>query len=117
MAIQSARSACLLMLLLPIAGCGGVETARHKYVMRGQILEIQGDNAYLCIGSDDGAQVGQEFTVYKFERQPSAHQGRESFKRKKTGTGTIVQVRDEHMAIAHIVSGEAKEHYVVELNP
>ena len=114
---QSLRSVCFLVLFLPIAGCGGLEAVRHNYVMRGQILEMKGDTAYLCMGSRDGAQVGQEFTVFKYERQPSVHQGIESFKRKATGTVRTVQILDEHMATATIVSGEAKVNYVVELDP
>ena len=116
MRLKALKVAPLTMLILASGGCGDLETARHKYTMRGQILEIQGEIAYLCIGSDDGAQVGQNFTVYQFERQPSLHRGIAFYKRKKTGSGTIVEVYDEHMATAQITNGEAKEHYVVELN-
>ncbi|MDX2059674.1 MAG: hypothetical protein SFV24_17820 [Gemmatimonadales bacterium] len=117
MRLKALKFASLTLLTITIAGCGNLETARHKYTMRGQILETQGDLAYICIGSDDGAQVGQNFTVYQFERQPSLHRGINFYKRKKTGSGTIVEVYDEHMATAEITNGEAKAHYVVELNP
>lgn len=117
MKVKTLSSVLFLMLLSPIAGCVSLETASHKYLMRGQILEMKGDTAYLCIGSNDGTQIGQEFTVYKFERRPHIHKNAVSFKRKKTGIVKIVQVIDEHVATAEIVSGEAKENYVVELNP
>ncbi|RJQ77907.1 MAG: hypothetical protein C4519_12800 [Desulfobacteraceae bacterium] len=48
------------------AGCAAMGTARHAYIMKGQILEVDGREAYLCIGSTDGARAGQEFPVYRY---------------------------------------------------
>jgi hypothetical protein len=99
-----------------VAGCATLESWEHKYVMRGQILEVSGDTAYLCIGSADGAQPGQELTVYRFVRTGSlSPKSSLRYKREKTGKIRIIEVVDEHMANARIISGEAKEHYVVEL--
>lgn len=105
-------------LLLPLAGCAGLEGAGHKYLMRGQILEVSGDAAYLCVGAKDGARVGQELSVYKFTKQ-SSHpkpQGLK-FKKEKTGIVQITGIQDEHMATAKIISGRVKQHYIVELAP
>ncbi|MDI1229282.1 MAG: hypothetical protein PSY14_16500 [bacterium] len=107
-----------LTLLLPISGCAGLEATGHEYLMRGQILEMKDDVAYLCIGSKDGAQVGQEYSVYKFDRvisHPKVNISR--FKKAKTGTIRVTGIVDEHMATAQILKGHAKENYVVELNP
>ena len=105
-------------LLLPLAGCAGMESAGHKYLMRGQILEVSGDSAYLCVGSKDGARVGQELSVYKFTKQLShpKPQG-QRFKKEKTGVVQITGIKDEHMATAKIISGLVKQHYIVELVP
>lgn len=105
-------------LLLPLAGCAGLEGAGHKYLMRGQILEVNGDAAYLCVGAKDGARVGQELSVYKFTKQPShpKPQGLK-FKKEKTGIVQITGIQDEHMATAKIISGRVKQHYIVELAP
>lgn len=103
-------------LLLPLAGCAGMEGAGHKYVMRGQILEVSDDSTYLCVGTNDGAKVGQELGVYKYTKRPSHPklQARK-FKKEKTGVVRITGIMDEHMATAKIISGQAKQNYIVEL--
>jgi hypothetical protein len=106
-----------VMFFVVLAGCADMQSMKHGYVMRGQILEMTGDTAYLCIGSADGAQVGQEFAVYKFEiaeKQSSAQRfGR--YNKVETGRVRITEIVDEHMANAKVISGEAKVHDVVEL--
>jgi hypothetical protein len=107
------------VLLLLMAGCATLESAKHEYIMRGQVLEVNGDSAYLCIGSHDGAQVGQEFTVYRFVKVPNPYSrpgAQYSFKREETGRIKITVIVDEHMATAKVVRGEVKENDVVELN-
>jgi hypothetical protein len=60
--------------------------------------------------------VGQELTVYRFERtgnlspKPSLR-----YKRVEMGKIRINEIVDVHMANAKIISGEAREHDVVEL--
>lgn len=98
-----------------ITSCATLETARHKYIMRGQILEVSADGVYLCIGSADGAEVGQELKVYRFVRLPPM-KTIPNYKREDTGTVKITEVVDEHFAIAKILTGEARENYIVELH-
>ena len=117
---RTALNALLMVLLLLMAGCATLESAKHQYIMRGQVLEATGDTAYLCIGSKDGAQVGQEYTVYRYLKvpnpyvRPGAHY---SFRREQTGEIRITEIVDEHMATAKVVKGNVKENDVVELNP
>lgn len=98
-----------------ITSCATLETARHKYIMRGQILEATADGVYLCIGSADGAEVGQEFKVYRFVRVPPI-KSIPNYKREETGTVKITEIIDEHFAKAKILTGEARENYIVELH-
>ncbi|MDE1153607.1 MAG: hypothetical protein PW788_13810 [Micavibrio sp.] len=105
-------------LLLSLAGCAGMEGAGHKYIMRGQILEVSGESTYLCIGTKDGARVGQELGVFRFTKQPSHPKSQGvRFKKEKTGVVQITGVMDEHMATANIISGQVKQNYIVELTP
>ena len=105
-----------LILIVALAGCASLETAGHKYIMRGQILEVDGDTAYLCIGSADGAKVGQELTVYRVLRIGTPGQRTTvRYERKQAGKVRITEIVDEHMANAKIISGQAKENYIVEL--
>jgi hypothetical protein len=110
--------AFLMFLLVALAGCSRMESERHKLLMKGQILEVIDNAAYLCIGSKDGAEVGDQFTVYKFtriENPNSKYADQPYYKREVAGRIKIVEVFDEHMAKAIILSGEVKPPYVAEL--
>ena len=83
--------------------------------MRGKILESTDEGLYLCIGSADGAKEGQEYKVYKFVRK-SGTKSQPNYRREETGTIKITNIVDEHYAKAKILTGEAKENYIVELD-
>ncbi len=104
----------LAVLFITLAGCA---TIGHKYIMKGQILDVSDGVAYLCIGSADGAKVGQEFPVYRYERLPFAgpKQRFPSFKREMVGSVKITQVVDVHYANASILSGDIKVYDVAEV--
>lgn len=104
-----------LIMLSFVAGCTTFEAAKHQYIMRGQILESTDDGIYLCIGSADGAKEGQEYKVYKFVRTPGT-KSQPNYRKEKTGTIKITNIVDEHYAKAKILTGEAKENYIVELD-
>ncbi len=107
----------LAMLFIAAAGCATMKAAEHEYVMKGQILDVSDGQAYLCIGSADGAKAGQEFPVYRYERVPYAgpKETAPSFKREQVGSVKISQVVDVHYATAAILSGDVKVHDVAEL--
>ena len=99
-----------------MTSCASIQKVEHKYVMRGSILESTSDGVYLCIGSADGAEVGQELNVYKFIKIPGAGKTiPQTFRREETGKVKITEIVDVHYAKAKILSGEAKENYIVEL--
>ncbi|PKN17811.1 MAG: hypothetical protein CVU71_14640 [Deltaproteobacteria bacterium HGW-Deltaproteobacteria-6] len=81
--------------------------------MKGSIIHTADDGVYLCIGTKDGAAVGQELDVYKitFTGQPKAP----TFKREKIGKVKITQIVDEHFATAAVISGKAEKNDIVEL--
>jgi hypothetical protein len=58
-------STLLLFLLMPM-GCATMEAAKHQFFMRGQVLEVRDGTAYLCLGIEQGAQVGQVFAVKRY---------------------------------------------------
>lgn len=85
--------------------------------MRGQILDASNGEVYLCIGTKDGASVGQVVDVYKFVKGNALPHGDKSgfvFVKEKTGTVKIIEVTD-HYAKAAVISGTAKENSLVEL--
>lgn len=104
-----------IIMLTLVTGCATFQTAKHQYMMRGQILESTDDGIYLCIGSADGAKAGQEYKVYKFVRT-QGYKSQPNYRKEKTGTVIITDIVDEHYAKARILTGEAKENYIVELD-
>ena len=111
-------NAFLLIFIVAMAGCSKMETAKHEILMKGQILEITNNSAYLCIGSKDGAEVGDQFAVYKFTRAvnpDSTYDVHPSYKREQVGRIKITEIVDEHMAKAHVLTGEVHPGYLVEL--
>jgi hypothetical protein len=97
---------------------GTLKSMYHKYVMRGQILDVTGKSVYMCIGSSEGAKVGQKLAVVKFVRVPSASSSQSpvpTFKREEIGVVKITAIVDKHMARATIVSGTAEVNDMVEL--
>jgi hypothetical protein len=113
----SIASVLLAMLFILVAGCATLDSAGHKYVMKGQVLDVSDSVAYLCIGSADGAKVGEEFLVYRYEKLPFAgpKQTTPSFKRETVGSVKITQIVDVHYATASILNGDIKVHDVAEL--
>ncbi len=103
----------LLVILVAAMGCATLETARHQYFMRGQVLEVEDGRAYLCIGSEEGAKVGQEFTVHRYVRIGGGRAGH--YRIDLVGTVKITEV-ETHMAWAKIVTGDVKANDVVDLN-
>lgn len=111
-------NAFLVLLVVSLAGCSRMESARHEILMKGQILEVTEHSAYLCIGSKDGAEVGDQFRVYRFmraENPDSKDAAHPYYKREAVGKIKITEIVDEHMAKANILSGEAKPHDFVEI--
>ncbi len=88
-------------------------TVYHGFLMKGSIVEASNSDVYLCIGSKDGASVGQELDVYKvLQRQSKAT----PFRRVQTGKVKITEIIDEHFARATAISGKAEMNDIVELS-
>ena len=104
------------LLLVAVAGCASMESARHQYLMRGQVLEVNAQEVLVCVGTSDGARAGQELTVYRFERISGGPRAAVNFRRTRTGTVQITEVVDEHFAKARIKSGSADVNSLVELS-
>jgi len=87
-------------------------TLYHGFFMKGSIIEASNSDLYLCIGSKDGASVGQELDVYKIFGESTKGSG---FRRVHTGKVKITEIVDEHFAKARVISGKAEKYDIVEL--
>ena len=110
---KSIKSAASLILatfvIFLILSCA---TVYHGYLMKGSIIEGSDSEVYLCIGSRDGASVGQELDVYKVIPGMKATR---TFRQQYTGKVKITEIIDEHFAKATIISGKAEKNDIVEL--
>jgi hypothetical protein len=103
--------------LFTVAACAAIQQqpAYHRILMKGSIIYTTDTGLYLCIGKKDGASVGQELGVYKITYTGLSKAP--SFKREKTGKVKIIEIIDEHFAMAVVVSGTAVKNDIVELEP
>ncbi len=111
-----ALGALALALFLPFVIEADEPSAYHRYLMKGSIIEKEGSALYLCIGTNDGAEVGQELDVVRARRAPGGGKsGIVRFERKQVGRLRIEKIVDEHFARARLLSGEGKKGDLVEL--
>lgn len=105
----------LLFSLAPVAA-GAEESVYHKYVMKGAIIESSSAGVYLCIGTADGAQVGEVLAVVHVKRVARGGKGQApKFEREAVGTIRIDKIVDEHYARATVLTGKVRKHDIVEL--
>ncbi len=109
-----------ILASLVIAGNPAIgQGLRHGYLMKGQVLEVKGAEAYLCIGSSEGAKEGQEFPVYRYIKDPEniLTEKALSYKREQVGKVKISRITHEHFAWATIISGDVKANDSAEVKP
>ena len=91
--------------------CQSAHNAHHGYLMRGSIVDKSAEGVVLCIGSKDGATVGQQLSVIKVTQgNPKG-----VFLKQKVGVVTITAIIDEHFAKATVKTGQAELGQIVEL--
>jgi hypothetical protein len=117
MKMRTVLNVLLVILFATAMGCATLESAGHKYVMRGSVLEVSDGTAFLCIGTEQGAKVGQEFTVRRYVRTVTSPKGQQPAYRVETVGRVQITNTESHMANAKILTGDVKENDVVELNP
>lgn len=118
MSIRLPLIAVLMATVLSTAACSTMQGAGHQYLMRGQVVEVTGSEAVVCVGSRDGAKVSQELTAYKLvSSNVGGPKNPTRWEKVRVGTVRIEQVVDEHFARAKVTSGEIQVNNVVELKP
>ncbi len=103
----------VMFMIILLTSCATMGKAYHKYLMKGSIIETYDSEIYLCIGTKDGAEVGQELDVYKIRTISKA---RSTFQRVHAGKVKITEIVDEHFAKAKVISGKAEKNDIVELS-
>ncbi len=97
-----------------IAACSSA-SLYHNYMMRGQVMHVEGDKVVVCIGSEDGAKPGMVLDVFKVEYSGSMTDGTDNYSKEAVGEIQIDSVIDEHFARGFIVEGTIEANNVAEL--
>jgi hypothetical protein len=98
-----------------VVGCAS-GSVRHGWIMRGQVLAVENDVAAVCVGTRDGAQVGQVLDVQRITMTPAPPKGAgPTFARSTIGQVKIIDLFDDHYAHAKILTGSPLINDVVEL--
>ena len=103
----------LTVTLVAAGGCASVERAYHADIMQGQIVDKTDGEVVLCIGTKEGAKVGQELTVYEVHNVSLPKATR--YERQLVGKIRITEIIEEHFAKARIVEGKADKYNIAEL--
>ena len=102
------------LVVVFLGGCASMQYAGHKYVLRGQIVDVIDDAIYFCVGKEEGAVVGQEYNDYNFVKTGTP-KNPPIFTKVATGTIKLTEINDEHLAKGKVLSGKVETHYTVEL--
>ena len=120
MKIRTLAIAVLAVLGFALAAGAAEPTEKssfyHRYIMKGSLMEVEKDGVYLCVGSSEGAIVGQQLDVFRYSRIHSANpKSGPRFKRMRVGKIEILELVDEHFARAKALEGKLKEGDMAEL--
>ncbi len=117
----------LSLLLGSMAFLGGCSVSHET--MRGSVVMKFDDEAHICIGSGDGAALGQFLNVYRIkvdgrtwlfdyqQRYPTAEVRPTKYEKIKVGEVKVIRIFDEHFAAVQLVSGELESSDIVERSP
>lgn len=117
--LSLARQTLTPMILLAAfasSAQAGEPSFRHKYMMRGQILQMDAGTVVVCVGKGDGAKVGQVLDVVRHVPVMSSDpkQAGPKFRRVDVGSVKIISLFDDHYASAKVVDGSPKVYDIVE---
>lgn len=97
-----------------LTACSGSQFY-HENIMRGKVVGIDNDEVVVCIGSEDGAETGQELQVYRYVWEGAEEEGDDDYRVDYVGTLQIKSVVNGHFARAISMKGNVKKHDIVEL--
>ncbi len=100
---------------LIVSGCANSDFS-HKYLMRGQVVSVTNNTVVVCVGTSDGAEVGQILNAYRFVMNDDNDEGADLFKRIDIGQVKINEIVDGHFAKVTVLKGDIKQHDMVQLN-
>lgn len=111
---------CLTLAGATLSGC----SVNHE-TMRGSVVMAFDEEAHICIGSEDGLEVGDRVIIYRTKQVPSTkdaivpdrsgrYKPKLRYEKVKIGTARIIEILSEHYAAIELIEGELKASDIVE---
>ncbi len=114
MLIKISKLFAVVLLTLVVSACSTSQFS-HEYLMKGQVVSTNNDDVIVCIGTADGATVGQELAAYRFTVEQGAEEGSEYYNKVKIGHIKIQAIINKHFARATVLDGDIQDNDMVEL--
>jgi hypothetical protein len=102
-----------ILLLGIIFGATNCQSIYHRYITKGRVVSVNGNEGVICIGSKDGAQVGQIWRTSELKIQGTGKTSK--FIWVPVGSVKILEIVDEHYARVSVIAGKLEIDYVAEL--
>jgi len=110
----------IVTVTLLISGC----SANHE-AMRGSVIMAFERQAHICIGREDGLQVGDRVVIYRVKQVPSTKEAvvpdrsggykpKMRYEKVKVGTARVTEILSEHYAAIELIEGELLANDIVE---
>ena len=93
--------------------------------MRGSVVMAFEKEAHICIGSEDGIQVGDRVLIYRTKQVPSTKEAivpdrsggyrpKVRYEKVKVGTARVTEILSEHYAAIELIEGDLQANDIVE---
>lgn len=112
---KSMSVAAALLIAGLTLNCATGSAIYHGGLMKGSVVSATGNEGVICIGSKDGAEVGQVWNTVRVEIQGTGKTSK--FMWLPAGSVKIVEIIDEHFAKVTVVDGKLEKGYVAEMKP
>jgi len=112
---KSMSLAAALLIAGLTLNCATGSAVYHGYMMKGSVVSATGSEGVICVGSKDGAEVGQVWKTTKVDIQGTGKTSKYVW--SPAGSVKIVEIIDEHFAKVSVVDGKLEKGYVAELPP
>lgn len=102
-----------ILLFGIILGATNCQSIYHRYITKGKVMSVNGNEGVICVGNKDGAQVGQIWRTSKLEIKGTGKTSKHIW--VPVGSIKILEIVDEHYAKVSVVDGKLETDYVAEL--
>lgn len=104
-----------LVLSMSLPAVAATPNVYHNWIMRGQVLSLEGKTGLVCIGKRDQATVGQVLNVIRQTPVTSGGPRATGFRPVDVGQVRITKIVDDHYSEVEVVKGELQVNDTVEL--